>query len=417
MQETRRFDRWARLCLLNLLLVAVLGILLRYKGAFAFPAANYKYLLNAHSHFAFSGWVTTALFTALVYILDRGGVRLSPVYRYQFWLNQTASFGMLGSFIWQGYGPVSIFFSALSVVFSYWFAARYWFDIRKCPMPSPVRLSIRLALIFLVLSTAGPFLLAYSITHRIGNIAFYYNSIYLYLHFQYNGWFTFGVLALLFRALFAGDSAANEKLARRAVGLLGIACIPAYCLSLLWTIPPLWVRVTAGVAAIIQLSALLLMMMLFWKGFVAWRGRPSRLVAVLWGFSLTAFGIKIALQAGSVFPALGRFAFSFRPVIVAYLHLVLLGFVTFFLLGFFYANSLLILSGRSARTGIGVFIAGVLANECILLLQSLLAAAGTAWIAVPWYLFAAALCMFLGLSLLVAGSTQTAPDRPPRLAK
>ncbi|HVS98825.1 MAG TPA: hypothetical protein VHE54_20190, partial [Puia sp.] len=96
MQKTLRIDRWARLCLLNLLVVAVLGILLRYKGAFAFPAANYKYLLNAHSHFAFSGWVTTALFTALVYILFRSGVPLSPTYRYQFWLNQVASFGMLG---------------------------------------------------------------------------------------------------------------------------------------------------------------------------------------------------------------------------------------------------------------------------------------------------------------------------------
>ncbi|HVS96565.1 MAG TPA: hypothetical protein VHE54_08755, partial [Puia sp.] len=323
----------------------------------------------------------------------------------------------LGSFIWQGYGPVSIFFSALSVVFSYWFAGRFWVDIRRSTLPSPVTTSIRMALIFLVLSSAGPFLLAYSMSHRVGGIGFYYNSIYLYLHFQYNGWFSFGVLALLFWVLFAQDFAANEKLARRAVGLLGIGCVPAYCLSLLWTMPPLWIWVTAGIAAIIQLAALLLLTKLLWKAFVTWRGRPSRMVAVLWGLSLTAFGIKIVLQAGSVIPALGRFAFSFRPVIIAYLHLVLLGFITFFLLGFLYLHGLLKHSGRMTRTGIAVFIAGVVGNECILLLQSLIAAGGTAWMAAPYYLLGAALCMFAGLSVLTAGFGQTRPEQRLRPAE
>jgi len=399
MQETRRLNSWAALCLLNLLLVSVLGLLLRYKGTFSFPVVNYKYLLNAHSHFAFSGWVTTALFTALVYILARSGIGLSPVYHYQFWLNQVASFGMLVSFMWQGYGPVSIFFSAISVVFSYWFAARYWSDMRKSVMAAVVKVCIRLALIFLVLSSAGPFLLAYSMSHRVGSLAFYYNSIYLYLHFQYNGWFTFAVLGLLLWVL--QPPAVHAGKTAWAVGLMGVACVPAYCLSLLWTVPPTWVWVTAGIAAIVQLAALLLLTDLLWKMFVTSRGRPRRLAAALWGLSFTAFGIKIILQASSVIPSLGRFAFSFRPVIIAYLHLVLLGFVTFFLLGFFCINKMLDFSRGVGRTGIGLFSAGVVGNEMILLLQSLLAAGGTAWNGASYYLFGAALCMFAGLTMLV----------------
>jgi hypothetical protein len=403
MEDTHRLKIWTRLSLINLLIVSVLGVLLRYKGAFYFPAVDYKYLLNAHSHFAFSGWVTTALFVALTYILVRSGVPLSRSYRYQFRLNQLASFGMLVSFMIQGYGPISIFFSALSVIFSYWFSIRYWLDIRKSRMPPPVTAAIRLALVFLVLSTAGPFLLAYSTSHGVRSTSFYYNSIYLYLHFQYNGWFSFGVLALLFWTLFAGSFPINKRLAVWTIGLMGAACVPAYCLSLLWTAPPLWIRVTAGTAALVQLSALLLLVSLLWKAFVAWRGRPSRLAVILWGLSFSALALKIVLQALSVIPTLGRFAFSFRPVIIAYLHLVLLAFVTFFLIGFFSAENMLDIRGPIKRAGLAAFITGVFANECILLLQSLMATRGIAWMSAPYFLFAAALCMFAGLLPLTTG--------------
>ena len=62
--------RWATLSLLNFVLVSLVGILLRYKIAFSLPLINYKYLLNAHSHFAFAGWVSMAIFTAFVYMLS-----------------------------------------------------------------------------------------------------------------------------------------------------------------------------------------------------------------------------------------------------------------------------------------------------------------------------------------------------------
>ena len=50
-----------RLLLLNLLIVASLGVLMRYKIAFEFPFFNQKNIQHAHSYFAFSGWVTQAL--------------------------------------------------------------------------------------------------------------------------------------------------------------------------------------------------------------------------------------------------------------------------------------------------------------------------------------------------------------------
>src|ERR1700676_4742613 len=93
-----KFRHWSVLCLLNLCLVSVLGVLLRYKIAFPLPVINYNFLLQAHSHFAFSGWVSTAIFTALVYVLSQSGFPVGQTYIFQFRLAQTASFGMLLSF-------------------------------------------------------------------------------------------------------------------------------------------------------------------------------------------------------------------------------------------------------------------------------------------------------------------------------
>ena len=51
------FSKWLRISLFNLMLVAFLGMILRYKILFSLPFLDQKHLLHAHSHFAFSGWV------------------------------------------------------------------------------------------------------------------------------------------------------------------------------------------------------------------------------------------------------------------------------------------------------------------------------------------------------------------------
>src|SRR5450432_1054988 len=94
----KKFQRWSALCLLNFSLVAILGMILRFKIAFSLPAINYNFLLEAHSHFAFCGWISTVIFTALTYILFQSGYPVTKVYTFQFRLAQTSSFGMLLSF-------------------------------------------------------------------------------------------------------------------------------------------------------------------------------------------------------------------------------------------------------------------------------------------------------------------------------
>jgi len=389
---------WALLSLLNFVLVSLLGVLLRYKIAFSLPQVNYRYLLNAHSHFAFAGWVSMAIFTAFVYMLSEMNGVIGNTYRYQFRLGQIANFGMLISFIVQGYAAVSISFSVLSIIFSYWFAWQFGRDLMKSRLSLLVKYFAGAALFFYVISSIGPFLLGYIYSHKIYDNNLYYNSIYLFLHFQYNGWFSFGIFAIFFQTLHSKKISFDEKKGIWVFRLLFAACIPAYCLSLLWTSPPLWVFVLAGLAALAQCVGAVMLLQLVMNIRQSLSAAFTRPVKLFWTLSLFAFSVKILLQGLSVVPFLGRFAFGIRPVIIGYLHLVFLGFVSFFLIGFYLLEKLYVF-GRMALI---FFIAGVLANEVFLLLQGMYALAENGWGNSGIYLLGASLSIFTGLSLFLA---------------
>ena len=61
-----RLLHWIRISLFSLLVVAGIGCILRYKILYSLPWVDQKHLLHAHSHFAFSGWITQALMAFMV---------------------------------------------------------------------------------------------------------------------------------------------------------------------------------------------------------------------------------------------------------------------------------------------------------------------------------------------------------------
>jgi len=395
-----KFQRWSALCLLNFSLVAILGMILRFKIAFSLPAINYNFLLEAHSHFAFCGWISTVIFTALTYILFQSGYPVTKVYTFQFRLAQTSSFGMLLSFSFEGYGTLSIFFSILFILFSWWFALQYWVDASKSQLPFAVKRWVKAGLFFFVLSSAGIFALAYFKSHRVDSPFFYFNALYLFLHFQYNGWFSFGVLALFFYTAQNLKTPIDENKERLFFGLMVTACIPAYCLSLLWMNPPVWIITIAALSSILQLGAQVIFLLLFNKTWTQWALLCFQ-VKLLWGLSLVAFMIKLILQVLCVFPVFGRLAFGFRPVVIAYLHLVMLGFISFYLIGFLIKEKLLSTAKKVWKSGLFTFIIGVIFMEVLLLVQALLAINDGSWSFSPILLSIAATIIFGGVFLML----------------
>lgn len=387
---------WIRRALLNLLLVALAGSLLRYKILYSLPSVDYKDLMHAHSHFAFSGWVSLCLSVCIAGMLKLHGKRFRQ-YQFSFWLLLFSAFGMLLSFPFGGYNIVSITFSTLSILASWHFAFIVWKDLSSAELPPAVVNWIKAALFFYVISAAGPFYLARLMATGSPDQQWYIGSVYFFLHFQYNGWFAFAITGLFMGMLYRkGISIKSIPVFR----LQFLACMPAFLLSALWMKLPQWLYVIAVVAAVMQVVAMVLLVSAIWKQRTVVKGAFAKVPLVLCSLALIAFCIKTCMQGLSVFPGLSYLAFGFRPVVIGYLHLVLLGFVTLFLLGYIFQLDYLRLSNGRPVPGIICFVTGVILNELFLFVQAVASIAGTNIPLINYFLFVAALLMLAGLIVL-----------------
>src|SRR4030095_7174884 len=69
-------------------------------------------------------------------------------------------------------------------------------------------------------------------------------------------------------------------------------------------------------------------------------------------------------------PVMSKLAFGFRPIVIAYLHLILLAVITVFLLSWLYEKQLVI-NSRKFLVAMIVFISGVFLNELALMVQGI----------------------------------------------
>src|SRR5690242_7083506 len=247
----RSLRNWISVSFFNLMLVAILGCTLRYKIAFSLPFINQKYLLNAHSHFAFSGWITQVLMAILVkYLSDKTGKNYFGKFRWIFWANIISAYGMLVTFPFQGYWAGSIFFSTTAVFAGVIFAVNYWKCLKDISA-SPVKPFLKAVPIFNVLSYIGPFVLAYIMITKKPYTELFMAAIYFFLHFQYNGWFLFTCMGFFSEALLKYGVEPGKI--KTVFSLFAAACVPAYLLSALWIPVPFWVYILVIVAAFAQL--------------------------------------------------------------------------------------------------------------------------------------------------------------------
>ena len=241
------------------------------------------------------------------------------------------------------------------------------------------------------------------------NTPVYFDAVYFYLHFQYNGWFSFAVLALLFRFLETRGIAGDPRLGTRMVRWLTYSCLPAVALSMLWSRPPLWVYVLAWIGAAAQTYGLYCFIRYLLGGSPSvlrrlYRERSSipAVQQLLWSLALTAFLLKLLMQAGSAFPSVAALVAAYRPFVIGYLHLVLLGFVTLFILGSFVERGILHVEQRRFRFFLYVFVAGILVTELLLFAQAGCDALGYALPGVDRALLILSLPLPLGLAGLQA---------------
>jgi hypothetical protein len=353
-------QRYVKFPFFYFFVAASIGLLLRWHFVEPIGWLKFPFWLHAHSHLMFLGWIFNLILLALTGEFVAPGQR--GKYHKLFLAIQGVLLIMLVAFPLQGYGVVSIAVSTLHTILVCIFIVWFFRDTKDNSHLLPVKLS-RIALLFFILSFLGPLSLGPLMMNNLAQSQWYYFAVYFYLHFQYNGVFTFAVFSLFFQWLQREGVDYSKRQASLFSYWMLIACSPAYFLSTLWASPGMFFSATGAIAAGMQGIAL---------GFLitVLRSVPrivfSQLPFIVKAFLLTAFTaffVKLLLQALSAFPAVALLAYNVRNYIMAYLHLVLLGMITTFLLAWCIAKQWLSLSSPA---GI-LFLIGFAGTEWILI--------------------------------------------------
>lgn len=389
---------WLKFSLINLMIVAGLGVLMRYKIGFEFPYFSQKYIQHAHSHFAFTGWITHTLYVLMLnFIQDKIITEYNKRYKTLLIANLFCAYGMLISFAFQGYSFISIALSTLTIIIACFFTFYFFKDLKKLGTDNPSIAWFKSALWFNIISSIGTFYLAYMMASRNFNENWYLAAIYFFLHFQYNGFFIFTCMGLVHDKI--QKAIPSYKHNTNIFKLFFFSVIPAYFLSTLWANLPVWLYIIVVIAAFVQIIAWI-------KFIVKIRSSLSSLTYItkftqfLFIFVAVAFSIKLLLQLGSTIPAISDLAFGFRPIVIAYLHLVLLAVISVFLLSYMYSIKMIRVNKVSV-IALVLFVIGVFLNELVLGIQGI---ASLSYFSIPKVnetLFGVALVLMIAMVLLV----------------
>ncbi len=302
-----------------------------------------------------------------------------------------------------------LFFINSSIIVSCVFAYYFVKDLKLISDDDLSKNWFKTALFFNVISSFGTFALAYMMISKDIHQNEYLASIYYYLHFQYNGWFFFACMGLLFSFLQLKSS--ENSFFKRTFWLFFLSCIPAYFLSTLWWDLPIWIYLITVVAAFIQVYAWFRFLIIIIKSKREFLYNFPFFLRYILLFVAFALSIKFLLQLGSTIPVLSTLAFGFRPIVIAYLHLVLLAIISLFLLFYVYANHLIHFN-RQIKIGVIIFSIGVLLNEIILAIQGVASFSYTPIPYVNEMLFGAAIVLVIGIGITAFYSIKKVKNLP-----
>ncbi len=305
------------------MMAALYGFLMRWYNAFGLPGFDYFRFLQAHSHVAFLGWGFVA--ASALHVLTFGdGCRGRRGIFVSLWIMLFSMASILITFPLYGYRGLTVVFLSLFVLASYVYSFCFFQCIkgRKGLTYRFIRFSILLYLI----STFAIWALAPIIILIGKNTALYFNDIYFFLHFLYNGFFVFAISGLFFHVF-----GVREDYVWKFFYLNAVAVFPAYALSLLWKAVPVWVNGLGLAAAILQLIAV------YWlvKGFSEAVSGLSLSCKLVVGAGVLSYALKVVIQLFSAFPPVVSAAVSLKPyLVIGYLHLITLGFMSTLLIYF-----------------------------------------------------------------------------------
>lgn len=346
--------------LLNFLFAACLGLLMRLSIVdglpYSFVFRNYT---HAHSHVAVLGWVYMIIFSLYVSNFLPEWTRK---YKILFWLTQLSVLGMLFSFPFQGYAAVSISFSSLHVIASYLFIYHLWKDTKH--LKTLAAKLMRASLVFMFISTLGLWGMAPIMALKIpGN--WDQLLIQLFLHFQFNGWFVFAVLALLFKRMKIKENALYKPFAN----FLSLSLFLTYGLIVTWYTDlqiGFWLN-AAGI--ILQLLSVYYLYQILKYSIIKYKDSLSKIAKLLLYFSLFGFVFKILFQSFAIIPSIGKVANDHHHFVIGFIHLAMLAMISGFLFLLLKETPNFINQRFILNKGLILFVIGVLSTEALMFYQ------------------------------------------------
>lgn len=346
-------------------LASVFGSLMRLYYIVEIPLLEYLHLLHAHSHVAQLGWAFLLVTLALL-ILGLDSTPHQKHYVAVLVLNVVAGFGMAAAFLYQGYGFVSIGFSTLHLLVSYYFAWLFWSDLKRLK-PSSSRSFFKVSLIWLILSSFGLWALPI-ILNTVGKTSIlYYSSVQWFLHIQFNGWFTYAVIGLLL--VWLSRRGQHKPIPGPVFWCLHASVLLTYALSVSWANPH---------PALFYLNSLGVVLQLFAIGYILWALKDmfslilarNKLSSWLIGIGLFSLIMKVLTQSALVIPAVADISHTIRNFVIGFIHLTMLGSITLTTAGLLVREGYFPTNTVSRLGWAGILVA-FLSTEFLLFLQGI----------------------------------------------
>ena len=313
-------------------IVVCLGIFMRSVQVTGYPFEfNYRNILHAHSHLALLGFVYVLLSAILVQTFIPFNTQLHKHYRWLFYITQFSVLGMLCSFPFQGYGTISISFSSVFVICSYFFVRFFLAHSTSKGENSSIEKPVgynglsfaKMGIFYLILSSLGIWFMPVTIV-KFGKFSeMYMCSIAFFLHFQYNGWMLSSLMGLFVKKY--GWDIQYPQLIKRIFILFQAGIIGSLFISWVGYFSYPIYYIVGGVSVLIWLTSVIMILRLYLKT------QPKSFLATVF---ICFFIAKVAMMFTGAFPVLTPYLFKNIDLLISYLHFNFLGIVTIGLLLF-----------------------------------------------------------------------------------
>src|SRR5699024_730227 len=360
----------------------------------------FSFLLHGHSHIAILGW--TFLGTFLIFLkLTWDELKAKKQAIYIIVGTFLITLLMFLAFLYQGYAVYSIIFSTLHIGIEYWMVVFIFKKLKEMKnIPTYSRLFIKGALISLVISSIGPFALGGFGMTGMKEYPLFEMAIYFFLHFQYNGWLYLMLIGTFLIILHKKNIRFQHRLIQSSFWIYIISLFPAYVLSILWYGLGITGRILAIFGSAGQFISIILLVTAILQKRKAIQEHFTQHIQMSLLFTFMLLIAKSVMEFGLLHESFAALIFDTRPVIVGYLHLMLLGFISIFILTQYQITGLLNEQQNTVLYGLAIFIFGFVINELVLFTSGLAGWNGWNISFTNELLFFASILLLIGMLLI-----------------